>query len=477
MTRVALWLVSFTASLSLVAGQSPQDQQKSKFWPWEVQVGASFMGYDSHNATGPLASTEFSAKNPRLAPSIRLSLDPISLPFGSILFSAGYRLGNDVPLERYGRSSRSDLSHDGQLQLGALLRFETSKNLEFGIGADYRSDSMKASQLSGTESKSSEMIPWARANARYMFNNWEHKLRWPFVGVEVAYALSGVDVNSSNYYRDYAINTGDYPLGEVGTTTSPNSFTRGNFPAWEVALVGGIRFGKHGSYTAPRPSAPKEVVTTPTPRPSAVTETRRPNVNRQAEEAARQAEEARRLAEEARRRDEEAARRAEEARRRDEEAKRRADEEAARQTAEARRRADLDAARARARAQVEAVILYFPTSGATETSQDRALIKTWVTQYKNVVDPSDLIITGHTDNQGAWDRNKELSVRRANTLANLLRAEGINVPAANITGESFDKPAADNATAEGRAKNRRVELRIRGANNNSVREGRLAGVR
>ena len=464
MTRLTLCLVSVTASLGLAAEPAPQE--KSKFWPWEAQIGASFMGYNSKKISGH----EFSPDNPRLAPSIRFSLDPISLPFGSILFSAGYRLENELGLDAW-----SDLKHEGQLQVGALLRFETSKNFDFEAGFDYRNDSMLAPERRGTESKHSEWRPWLRANARYLFDRGTNVT--PFVGIEGAFALSSMDVSASDYIRDYANNTGRFP-GQEGPRTE-QSYTKGHFPLWEVALVGGVRFGRHGGYSAsPKPSKPKEVAPVATETPVTRTEeTRRPTrpnaqeEARRAEEEARQAEARRRAEEE--RQAEEARRRADEARREEE---RRQAEEATRRQAEATRR-QAEADLARARAQVEAVILYFPTSGDTETSQDRALIKTWATQYKNIVDPSDLIITGHTDNQGTWDRNKDLSVRRANRMASLLRAEGITVPAANITGESFDKPVADNDTAEGRAKNRRVELRIKGVNTNSVREGRLAGVR
>ena len=67
-------------------------------------------------------------------------------------------------------------------------------------------------------------------------------------------------------------------------------------------------------------------------------------------------------------------------------------------------------------------------------------------------------ITGHTDNTGTEQGNLQLSSRRANALRRILLDFG--VPAGNMTiqGRGQGEPVADNATAEGRARNRRVEI-------------------
>lgn len=69
-----------------------------------------------------------------------------------------------------------------------------------------------------------------------------------------------------------------------------------------------------------------------------------------------------------------------------------------------------------------------------------------------------LRIEGHTDNIGAAELNRTLSLRRAEAVANEFARNG--VPGANIErkGYGFDKPIADNATAQGRAQNRRVTI-------------------
>lgn len=74
---------------------------------------------------------------------------------------------------------------------------------------------------------------------------------------------------------------------------------------------------------------------------------------------------------------------------------------------------------------------------------------------------SNVEVIGHTDNTGSAAYNYDLSQRRAASVANVLRDGG--VPGARLTtiGRGFDQPVASNATVEGRAKNRRVEIIIR----------------
>ena len=71
-------------------------------------------------------------------------------------------------------------------------------------------------------------------------------------------------------------------------------------------------------------------------------------------------------------------------------------------------------------------------------------------------------IEGHTDNVGSDATNSELSLRRAISVREYLVSLG--VPAASFEVEGFGpyRPVADNTTAEGRARNRRVEIVISG---------------
>ncbi len=70
-----------------------------------------------------------------------------------------------------------------------------------------------------------------------------------------------------------------------------------------------------------------------------------------------------------------------------------------------------------------------------------------------------IIVTGHTDNQGAFDYNADLSRRRAAAVVTALAADyGIAKDRLTPFGAGMSAPAATNSTDEGRAKNRRVEL-------------------
>ena len=71
-----------------------------------------------------------------------------------------------------------------------------------------------------------------------------------------------------------------------------------------------------------------------------------------------------------------------------------------------------------------------------------------------------LVVSGHTDNVGNAASNKKLSENRAKSVKTYLVGKGVD--AAQITTEGFGsaRPVADNKTPEGKAKNRRVELKI-----------------
>jgi outer membrane protein OmpA-like peptidoglycan-associated protein len=69
-------------------------------------------------------------------------------------------------------------------------------------------------------------------------------------------------------------------------------------------------------------------------------------------------------------------------------------------------------------------------------------------------------IYGHTDSQGAPAYNKNLSDRRAAAVLKYIVGKGIDAGRMESEGFGLEKPIADNATEEGRAKNRRVEFKI-----------------
>ncbi len=71
-----------------------------------------------------------------------------------------------------------------------------------------------------------------------------------------------------------------------------------------------------------------------------------------------------------------------------------------------------------------------------------------------------LEIAGHTDSKGKYDRNLELSRRRAESVKNYLIEHGIDASRLETRGAGPDEPVDDNRTKAGRANNRRIEFRV-----------------
>jgi outer membrane protein OmpA-like peptidoglycan-associated protein len=69
-------------------------------------------------------------------------------------------------------------------------------------------------------------------------------------------------------------------------------------------------------------------------------------------------------------------------------------------------------------------------------------------------------IVGHTDSTGSDAVNNPLSLDRANSARDYLIARGVAVARFSTEGRGSREPVADNSTAEGRAKNRRVEIYV-----------------
>ena len=70
-------------------------------------------------------------------------------------------------------------------------------------------------------------------------------------------------------------------------------------------------------------------------------------------------------------------------------------------------------------------------------------------------------IVGHTDNTGSHSYNMSLSQRRAQSVASYLIAQGVDGSRLSTRGAGPDQPIASNATPDGRAQNRRVEVTLR----------------
>jgi len=72
-------------------------------------------------------------------------------------------------------------------------------------------------------------------------------------------------------------------------------------------------------------------------------------------------------------------------------------------------------------------------------------------------------VDGYTDNQGKDATNRELSQKRATSVADYLVTRGVAKDRVKAVGKGSDNPVADNTSTEGRAQNRRVEIVVGGA--------------
>jgi outer membrane protein OmpA-like peptidoglycan-associated protein len=85
-------------------------------------------------------------------------------------------------------------------------------------------------------------------------------------------------------------------------------------------------------------------------------------------------------------------------------------------------------------------------------------VLTSVSKVLKEFDKTVVEVAGHTDNTGSDSYNQSLSERRANSVAQFLQTQGVINQRLIIVGMGESRPVADNATAEGRQANRRVEI-------------------
>lgn len=104
-------------------------------------------------------------------------------------------------------------------------------------------------------------------------------------------------------------------------------------------------------------------------------------------------------------------------------------------------------------------ILFATNSAAVSgpAQQDLYAVARNLNQYPN----SRVEVIGHTDNTGTVAINQDLSQRRAQSVAGILAAAGVNQGRLSAAGRAATQPIASNDTAQGRAQNRRVEILIR----------------
>ncbi|KFG94764.1 membrane protein [Burkholderia paludis] len=102
----------------------------------------------------------------------------------------------------------------------------------------------------------------------------------------------------------------------------------------------------------------------------------------------------------------------------------------------------------------------FATAQATLAPAARASLDTLLNE-RTARTYSLVTVTGYTDSVGGNAYNLALSKRRADAVANYLRAHGQKTAAWSVSGRGKADPIAVNTTAQGRARNRRVEISLR----------------
>ncbi|AXP80453.1 putative lipoprotein YiaD precursor [Mariniflexile rhizosphaerae] len=103
--------------------------------------------------------------------------------------------------------------------------------------------------------------------------------------------------------------------------------------------------------------------------------------------------------------------------------------------------------------------VYFDTNKYNINSASQQSLNKLISVFKEYPD-TNILVVGHTDSQGAEDYNMTLSKNRAYAVTNYLSSNGISSGRLTTNWFGETQPMHDNSTAEGRAKNRRVNVAI-----------------
>ena len=103
--------------------------------------------------------------------------------------------------------------------------------------------------------------------------------------------------------------------------------------------------------------------------------------------------------------------------------------------------------------------ILFGTNSSNLTPEASGNIDQLATTLKKYGDTS-VVVEGHTDNSGSDAINQPLSDRRAQAVSNEIQGQGVDAARITAKGYGSTQPVADNTSADGKAKNRRVEVAI-----------------
>lgn len=102
-------------------------------------------------------------------------------------------------------------------------------------------------------------------------------------------------------------------------------------------------------------------------------------------------------------------------------------------------------------------IINFATGSNQIPDENKAILDKAATLLKTAKDAK-LTVAGYTDSTGNADSNKALSQKRAQAVVDYIVSQGVDAAQLTAVGHGADNPVADNATEEGRFKNRRIEF-------------------
>ena len=103
--------------------------------------------------------------------------------------------------------------------------------------------------------------------------------------------------------------------------------------------------------------------------------------------------------------------------------------------------------------------VYFATDKYNINTTSQATLNKLIGVFKEYPD-TNILVVGHTDSQGSEEYNMTLSKNRAYAVSNYLSNNGISSGRLTTNWFGETQPMHDNSTAEGRAKNRRVNVAI-----------------
>lgn len=104
--------------------------------------------------------------------------------------------------------------------------------------------------------------------------------------------------------------------------------------------------------------------------------------------------------------------------------------------------------------------IVFALNSAELSPRNDALLDALAKLMKESTQVHRIEVQGHTDNTGEADFNQQLSVQRAENVRKALVQRGVDAARLTVKGLGASQPVAGNDTPEGRARNRRVELKV-----------------